>query len=107
MRSSTSGAFDIPVERAILDGEIVVVKDGRTTFSELQAELAKDNQGSLLFYAFDLPYLEGFDLRRAPLIERKRIVKMLFDETGAWRARSSTASICGWTATRYLPTLAN
>jgi bifunctional non-homologous end joining protein LigD len=82
MRSSTSGAFDIPVERAILDGEIVVVKDGRTTFSELQAELAKDNQGSLLFYAFDLPYLEGFDLRRAPLIERKRIVKMLFDETG-------------------------
>jgi bifunctional non-homologous end joining protein LigD len=39
-----SGAFDVPVERAILDGEIVVVKDGRTSFSELQAELAKGNQ---------------------------------------------------------------
>jgi bifunctional non-homologous end joining protein LigD len=42
--SVISGAFDVPVERAILDGEIVVVKDGRTSFSELQAELAKGNQ---------------------------------------------------------------
>lgn len=80
--SVIAGAFDIPVERAILDGEIVVVKDGRTSFSELQAELAKGNQDSLLFYAFDLLYLEGFDLRTAPLVERKRILKMLFDETG-------------------------
>jgi len=80
--SVIAGAFDIPVERAILDGEIVVVKDGRTSFSELQAELARGNQDSLLFYAFDLLYLEGFDLRKAPLVERKRILKMLFDETG-------------------------
>jgi bifunctional non-homologous end joining protein LigD len=80
--SVIAGAFDIPVERAILDGEIVVVKDGRTSFSELQAELAKGNQDCLLFYAFDLLYLEGFDLRKAPLVERKRILKMLFDETG-------------------------
>ncbi len=82
MFSVIAGAFDIPVERAILDGEIVVVKDGRTSFSALQAELAKGNQDSLLFYAFDLLYLEGFDLRKAPLAERKRILKMLFDETG-------------------------
>jgi bifunctional non-homologous end joining protein LigD len=80
--SVIAGAFDIPVERAILDGEIVVVNDGRTCFSELQAELAKGHQDRQLFYAFDLLYLEGFDLRKAPLIERKRILKMLFDETG-------------------------
>jgi bifunctional non-homologous end joining protein LigD len=80
--SVIAGAFDVPVERAILDGEIVVIKDGRTSFSELQAELAKGNQDSLLFYAFDLLFLEGFDLRKAPLVERKRILKMLFDETG-------------------------
>jgi bifunctional non-homologous end joining protein LigD len=80
--SVIAGAFDIPVERAILDGEIVVIKDGRTSFAELQAELAKGHQDSLLFYAFDLLYLEGFDLREAPLAERKRILKMLFDETG-------------------------
>jgi bifunctional non-homologous end joining protein LigD len=80
--SVIADAFDIAVERAILDGEIVVIKDGRTSFAELQAELARGNQDSLLFYAFDLLYLEGFDLRQAPLIERKRILKMLFDETG-------------------------
>lgn len=80
--SVVAGAFDISVERAILDGEIVVVKDGRTNFSELQAELAKGNQDRLLFYAFDLLFLEGFDLRKSPQIERKRIPKMLFDETG-------------------------
>src|SRR5580704_1700013 len=78
--SVIAGAFDIPVERAILDGEIVVVKDGRTSFSELQADLAKGNQDRL--NAFDLLYLESFDLRKAPLIERKRIIKMLFDKTG-------------------------
>jgi bifunctional non-homologous end joining protein LigD len=34
----------------------------------------------MVFYAFDLLYLEGFDLRKSPQIERKRVLKMLFDE---------------------------
>ena len=33
-------AFDIPVERTIFDGEVVVVHEGRTNFSELQTGLA-------------------------------------------------------------------
>ena len=37
-------AFDIPVERAIFDGEVVVVHEGRTNFSELQADLASGKQ---------------------------------------------------------------
>jgi len=80
--SAIARSFDIPVERAIFDGEVVVVKDGRTNFSELQAALAGGQQGALTFLAFDLLFLEGFDLRGAPLIERKRILKGLFDETG-------------------------
>jgi bifunctional non-homologous end joining protein LigD len=75
-------AFDLPVERAIFDGEVVVIKDGRTNFSELQAELASGRQRAMVFYAFDLLFLEGFDLRGSPQIERKRVLKMLFDETG-------------------------
>ena len=35
-----AAAFNIPVERAIFDGEVVVVHEGRTNFSELQADLA-------------------------------------------------------------------
>jgi bifunctional non-homologous end joining protein LigD len=40
--SVIAGALDIPGQ-AILDGEVVVIKDGRTNFSELQAELAAGN----------------------------------------------------------------
>jgi bifunctional non-homologous end joining protein LigD len=60
---------------------VVVTKDGRTNFSELQAALASGRQGSLVLYAFDLLFLEGFDLRKSPQIERKRVLEMLFDET--------------------------
>jgi bifunctional non-homologous end joining protein LigD len=74
-------AFDIPVQQAIFDGEVVVVHEGRTNFSELQADLASGKQRRMVFYAFDLLFLEGFDLRKSPQIERKRVLKMLFDET--------------------------
>jgi bifunctional non-homologous end joining protein LigD len=74
-------AFDIPVERAIFDGELVVVHDGRANFSELQADLANGKQRRMVFYAFDLLFFDGFDLRKSPQIERKRVLKMLFDET--------------------------
>jgi ATP-dependent DNA ligase len=60
---------------------VVVVKDGRTNFSELQAALAAGRQDEVIFYVFDLLYLEGFDLRGWPQIERKRVLKRLFDET--------------------------
>lgn len=36
----------------------------------------------LSFYAFDLLFLEGFDLRDSPQNERKRVLKLLFEETG-------------------------
>jgi bifunctional non-homologous end joining protein LigD len=68
-----AGALDIP-SQAILDGEVVVIKDGRTNFSELQAELAAGNPDRLVFYAFDLLYLNGLDLRRSPQMERKRLL---------------------------------
>jgi bifunctional non-homologous end joining protein LigD len=65
-----AGALDLPGQ-AIIDGEEVVIKDGRTNFSELQAGLAAGRQDRLVFCAFDLLYLNGFDLRGARQIERK------------------------------------
>jgi bifunctional non-homologous end joining protein LigD len=76
--SAIAGAFDIPGQ-AIVDGEVVVVKHGRTNFSELQAELAAGRQDRLEYYAFDLLYLNGDDLRRSPQVERKRLLKQLID----------------------------
>jgi hypothetical protein len=53
-----AGALAIPGE-AIIDGEVVVVHEGRTNFSELQAELAAGRQGRLIYYAFDLLWRNG------------------------------------------------
>ena len=35
----------LPIDRAIVDGEVVVIKDGRTDFGALQAELAAGRHG--------------------------------------------------------------
>jgi bifunctional non-homologous end joining protein LigD len=76
--SVIAGALDLPGQ-AIIDGEVVVIKDGRTNFSELQAELAAGRQDKLVFYAFDLLYLNGFDLRGARQIERKAALASLLE----------------------------
>ncbi|TWC05047.1 bifunctional non-homologous end joining protein LigD [Bradyrhizobium macuxiense] len=76
--SAIAKAFGIPGQ-AIIDGEIVVVHEGRTNFSELQAELARGRQDRLLYYAFDLLWLDGQDLRKLPQIERKSMLRGLFD----------------------------
>ena len=72
----------LPIDRAIFDGEICVVKEGRTNFSALQAELAAGRQRSMVLYLFDLLFMDGFDLRKSPQLERKRVLKMLYDEAG-------------------------
>jgi bifunctional non-homologous end joining protein LigD len=73
-----AGALAIPGE-AIIDGEVVVVHEGRTNFSELQAELAAGRQGRLVYYAFDLLWRNG-DLRKLPQLERKQALLDLLGE---------------------------
>ncbi len=76
--STIAAALDIPGE-AIIDGEVVVVHEGRTNFSELQAELAAGRHDRLVYYAFDLLWRDG-DLRKLPQIERKRALLDLLGE---------------------------
>ena len=78
--STIAGALDISGE-AIIDGEVVVVHEGRTNFSELQAELAAGRQDRLVYYAFDLLWRDG-DLRQLPQIERKQALLDLLGENG-------------------------
>ncbi|MDI6901338.1 MAG: DNA ligase D [Anaerosomatales bacterium] len=80
-------AAALPVGEAWLDGEVVVVRsDGSTSFGALQAELARGRDADLRCFAFDLLYLDGYDLRDAPLIERKRLLARVL---GAGRGRIS------------------
>jgi ATP-dependent DNA ligase len=60
----------------------------------------------MVFYAFDLLFLEGLDLRKSPQIERKRVLRMLFDETKL-KALSCIATISSQTGTRCMPTPAS
>ena len=64
---------------AIIDGAIVVpAADGTTDFSVLQNEL-KGKSTKIALIAFDLLYLNGYDLRKLPLIERKTHLKKIID----------------------------
>ena len=70
-----SAACELPVKQAILDGEIVVfLPDGRTSFQALQNAMQEDHAANLAYVAFDLLYLDGYDLRAAALEDRKRLL---------------------------------
>ena len=74
-------AWHISAGSAIIDGEIVVpAADGTTDFSVLQNEL-KGTSTKIVMVAFDLLYLNGYDLRKLPLIERKAQLKKIIAKT--------------------------
>jgi bifunctional non-homologous end joining protein LigD len=76
-----SDAWHISAGSAIIDGEMVApAEDGATDFSVLQNEL-KGRTIKIVLVAFDLLYLNGYDLRKLPLIERKALLKKLVDKT--------------------------
>ena len=71
----------LPVSEALIDGEIVVENgSGASDFSALQAALSEGRAERFVFYAFDLLCLNGFDLREAPLVERKRLLEAILGE---------------------------
>ncbi|MGP4688202.1 DNA ligase D [Agrobacterium pusense] len=68
----------LPAETALIDGEIVVERDsGASDFSALQQDLSEGRSDRFVFYAFDLLYLDGSDLRGAALTERKSLLEKL------------------------------
>jgi bifunctional non-homologous end joining protein LigD len=73
-------AWHISASFAIIDGEIVVsAVDGTTEFSVLQNELKGKSTKSP--WSRSLLYLNGYDLRKLPLIERKTHLKKLVAKT--------------------------
>lgn len=72
----------IAATAAILDGEVVVMDSrGRTRFQKLQQAMGKGGSTEFIYEVFDLIYLDGFNLTRTPLNERKRLLKTLLDAT--------------------------
>jgi bifunctional non-homologous end joining protein LigD len=80
-RKIAGDAWHINAGSAIIDGEVVVPSaDGTTDFSVLQNEL-KGKSSKTVMVAFDLLYLNGYDRRKLPLIERKTLLKKIIAKT--------------------------
>jgi bifunctional non-homologous end joining protein LigD len=59
----------------VFDGEIVKLKqDGISSFAALQEALSDEETGDLVYYAFDLLFLDGVDLRGSELESRKQLL---------------------------------
>jgi bifunctional non-homologous end joining protein LigD len=67
----------LKVKDAVIDGELVCLdSEGRSIFNELLFR-----RGSPIFYAFDILYLNGRDLRQLPLIERKEKLRAVIEKS--------------------------
>ena len=68
----------LPVQQAILDGELVALSAGGTSsFRELQEALSRKETAHLTYQVFDLVYLDGHELSATPLLERKQALAQL------------------------------
>lgn len=83
----------LAARQAILDGEIVALDaQGRGDFERLQERMhvraPSENQVAqipVVYFAFDLLYCDGYDLREAPLLERKQLLQRLLYTTDRFR----------------------
>jgi bifunctional non-homologous end joining protein LigD len=67
----------LKVRNAVIDGELVCLDaEGRSIFNELLLR-----RGCPIFYAFDLLYLNGRDVRQLPLLERKEKLRAILDKS--------------------------
>ena len=70
----------LTVQNALLDGEVaVLLQNGASSFQALQNSLTTKGK-DLVYYVFDLLYLNGYDIRRTPLLERKALLASLLRE---------------------------
>jgi len=79
--SSLAKAFaKLPCTSAILDGEVTVQDPrGITSLDLLEQALAERQTHALTFFAFDLCYLDGYDLSNAKLVDRRAALLGLID----------------------------
>jgi bifunctional non-homologous end joining protein LigD len=83
----------VSCRQAILDGEVVVQDaTGVTDFAALERGLAERRTESLIYFAFDLLFLDGYDLMQTPLLDRKQALSAILvgrDEGSALQVSDS------------------
>ncbi|MGZ8551746.1 MAG: DNA ligase D, partial [Chitinophagaceae bacterium] len=67
-------------KQVVVDGEVVVINEkGLAHFGSLQ-NWRSEADGELVYYLFDILWLDGYDLTQLPLTERKEILKSIVPE---------------------------
>ena len=78
-RRTIEALDSLKVKSAYLDGELCALyPDGVPSFGRLRAAMDDGRTGELVFFAFDLLYLNGESTAHLPLIERKERLERLF-----------------------------
>src|SRR2546429_166154 len=73
---------ELGLESAWLDAEVTIVDErGRTSFQALQNALSDPKGERLVYFVFDLLYLDGYDLQGVALSDRKRLLRTLIPKT--------------------------
>ncbi len=72
---------DLPVQSAVIDGEIVAVNThGATSFQQLQQSMEHHEIRGVRYHVFDILSLNGTDLRTLPLLFRRDFLRELLRE---------------------------
>ena len=75
----------VKAQSAVIDGEVAALDEkGRPSFERIQPRIMNTDPSAMkgrpvLFFPFDLLYLNGYDLRDVPLSERKRMLSMILE----------------------------
>jgi bifunctional non-homologous end joining protein LigD len=78
----------LPMRSGVLDGEVVALAaNGKSDFQLLQNHLKSKAKDGVVYFAFDLPFLDGRDLRKLPLTERKHVLGTLLSGLRATSVR--------------------
>lgn len=74
------------------DGEIVVPgAKGLPDFGALQQSFDNGRTSDVVFYLFDLPFVDGHDLRAAPLVERREVLERVLARSPVREVQFSAA----------------
>ncbi|MDB4987398.1 MAG: ligD [Myxococcaceae bacterium] len=86
----------LPIKNAVFDGEVVSLReDGVSDFQSLQNALSEGRDHKLVYFVFDLLFLDGNDLRSLPLTERKAALETLFAAVDSSPALRYSAHVTG------------
>ena len=90
LASLAAAIESLGIGSAWLDGEIVVMNaTGVPDFNALQNAIDSSHAGDIDYFVFDLPFFDGHDLRKLPLLSRRAALREIVEASGSERVRLS------------------